>query len=257
VEGSPPLSLTTLCEQCLSADPAARPEAAEAARALNEALGLPAAVPAVADVLPFVRPAPAPAPTRLADDWATVVTSRRPSYWLRPVLIGLVVLAFVLGGLGVGAALRGLRQPAGTANAAPPVAACQAIYRVHSDDGERFAGDLTVVNTGAAALQNWTLSFHYPADQTADGPGFRQQGDAVSVGPVRNALAAGQQVTYQFEGRYDEANPMPGSFTIGSTACTTELVGPVTTQPTRDKEGHGGGDGHDGGGSGEGDRRKH
>jgi eukaryotic-like serine/threonine-protein kinase len=258
VEDSPPASLTTLCDQCLAADPAERPEAAEAARVLNEALGLSAAVPAFGNglaVLPSVRSAPTP--TRLADDWATVLNGRRPSHWLRPVLIGGAILFVVLGGLAAGAALRGLRKPATTVGA-PPVAACQAIYRVHSDDGQRFSGDLTVVNTGAAALQNWTLSFRYLGDQTANGPGFRQQGDAVSVGPVRNTLVAGQKVTYQFEGRYDEANPMPGSFTIGGTACTTELVGPVTTQPTRNKEGHGGGDGHDGGGggSGEGDRRR-
>src|SRR5262245_52091550 len=58
---SPPEALTALSQRCLAADPAARPDAAEAARILNEVLGLPA--PAFAEALPGVIPALRSAPT--------------------------------------------------------------------------------------------------------------------------------------------------------------------------------------------------
>jgi hypothetical protein len=157
--------------------------------------------------------------------------------WLRPAVIGTAIAGtLILAAVSAAAGTRGdapLARMQVEAAPAAQSAGCQAMYRVSQDDGKRFAGELTVVNTGTAALRDWTISFRYAAGQQATAPGWNQTGDAVLVGPVADELRPGDQVRYPFRGTYDVVNPMPIAFTLGNVACEALLVGPVSAAPPK------------------------
>jgi serine/threonine-protein kinase len=246
-----PVELAALCERCLDKEPAQRPTAAEVNRALVDLLaGAPVALEAPVAVgsggtandqttfLPFGAPTGSPSGVGPSSGGAPTAPTdgarRRAPWWLRPAVATAAACALALTGIGAalarddgaqaGAATG--QQPTPTPSPTPELTACQAIYQMRSDDGKRFAGDLTVVNTGATALRDWTLSFRYAGNQRATGSGLRQDGDAVTVGPV-DELPAGEKVTYRFSGTYRGVNPMPMSFAVDEVACDTRLVGPV------------------------------
>ncbi len=244
-----PIELTTLVERCLVKDPDERPTAAEVAAALTALPGVAgAAIPGAepsggpdGDQTAFVA---LPFGERRAAGRAVVATQETPTgsqpaldrrQWLWPVATGTAAVAIVAA-MAAASAL-GNRDTGGHAmpstNAPPAGPACQTVYHTSSDDGRRFAGQVTVINTGTEPLRDWTLSFRYPGDQHADGPGFTQTGSAVSVGPVNKELAVGRQMTYKFQGTYRQGNPMPQEFLVDEVPCDVRLMGPVVRpQPT-------------------------
>jgi eukaryotic-like serine/threonine-protein kinase len=231
-----PDELAELCLRCLAKDPVERPSAAEVVRVLR-------ALPGVAEaVLPNAterRDGDEPADTAFLSPLTFVPAPTAPAAglrqrWLRrPAIVAAAVIGLVLlAGLGAAAATRD--QPTTPVlpmqvGAPPARGACQATYHMSTDDGTRFAGDLTVVNTGQQTLRDWTLSFRYAGGQQTSGPGWSQTGDTVSVGPVPQELLPGKQVRLAFEGRYDGVNTMPTGFAVGDVACDAVLVGPVGT----------------------------
>ncbi|WP_328475571.1 glycoside hydrolase family 3 C-terminal domain-containing protein [Actinoplanes sp. NBC_00393] len=88
-----------------------------------------------------------------------------------------------------------------------------------------FTGTVTVANTGAAALNPWTLRWTFTAGQTvtqAWSARVTQSGATVTaVGEPWNAtLAAGASLSFGFNGASSGSNPRPTSFTLNGTACT-------------------------------------
>jgi serine/threonine-protein kinase len=122
-----------------------------------------------------------------------------------------------------------LAAPQHPAAAPAPPPACHVDYQLRTDDGERFAGTLTVRNTGAQPVPASTLTFAFPADQRVAGAAFTQRGPKVAVSTA--ALAPGGTRTFTFTGSYAGTNAMPTGFALGATACDTRTVG-VVARPT-------------------------
>jgi len=102
---------------------------------------------------------------------------------------------------------------------------------VQTDDGQRFAGALTVRNTGARAIPESTLGFTVPGDQvvTGDGAQWAQDGNTIRV--RAGSLPPGAVQVLPFRGTYHGTNPLPARFSLGATACDPVVVGAAGPPP--------------------------
>ncbi|MFF0300395.1 cellulose binding domain-containing protein [Streptomyces sp. NPDC004562] len=106
-----------------------------------------------------------------------------------------------------------------------PATACQVTYATNVWQGG-FTADVTVRNTGSAAVDNWRLGFTLPSGQrvtnswNADLSG---SSGAVTASPAaHNArIAAGGSQTFGFQGTYSGTFTRPTGFTLNGTACTS------------------------------------
>ncbi|WP_328723185.1 cellulase family glycosylhydrolase [Streptomyces sp. NBC_00247] len=103
-------------------------------------------------------------------------------------------------------------------------AACSVAYRVVGDWGNGFQGEITLRNTGTAAVSNWKLGFSFANGQTIGnmwGGTPTQSGSAVSVAPAAytSAIAANASVTLGFIGTRGATNTSPAAFDLSGTAC--------------------------------------
>src|SRR5262249_47286356 len=154
-----------LCLRCLDKDPQERPSAAEVARVLTDlpgVAGVGAAVPDPAEPPYIVEAAQTtflprleltepvtPDPTSSTRPWRTRV--------LKPKAIGVaagVTLAPITA-LAIFATSSRDTTASATVPSPPGRLVCQATYRIRSDDGSRFTGELTVVNSGQSPLRDW------------------------------------------------------------------------------------------------------
>ncbi|MDO0925288.1 cellulose binding domain-containing protein [Streptomyces sp. TG1A-8] len=104
-------------------------------------------------------------------------------------------------------------------------AACRVTYATNVWQGG-FTADVTVANTGSAAVSGWKLGFTLPAGQqitSAWNAAVSPSSGAVTVsGQTHNAqIAAGGQVTFGFQGTYSGTFAKPAGFNLNGTACTT------------------------------------
>jgi endoglucanase len=113
----------------------------------------------------------------------------------------------------------------GTTTPPPTGAACTAVYKVTNAWSGGFQADVLVTNTGAAALNGWTLSFTFGGDQKV-GSGwngtFAQTGQKVTVTNPSYAptLPAGGTVDPGFTATYSASNAAPTGFAVNGVACT-------------------------------------
>ncbi|GAB2591998.1 hypothetical protein GCM10027168_26410 [Streptomyces capparidis] len=103
---------------------------------------------------------------------------------------------------------------------------CSVGYRVVGDWGSGFQGEITIRNTGAAAISHWKLGFAFTSGQTINnmwGGTPTQNGGAVSVTPASytSTIPAGGSVTLGFIAGRGNANPAPTTFTLNDSACAT------------------------------------
>ncbi|MFF4148576.1 cellulose binding domain-containing protein [Streptomyces sp. NPDC001651] len=106
-----------------------------------------------------------------------------------------------------------------------PATACQVTYATNVWQGG-FTADVTVRNTGSAAVDNWRLGFTLPSGQrvtnswNADLSG---SSGAVTASPAaHNArIAAGGSQTFGFQGTYSGTFTRPTGFSLNGTACTS------------------------------------
>jgi cellulase/cellobiase CelA1 len=87
-----------------------------------------------------------------------------------------------------------------------------------------FTANITVANTGTAAINGWTLGFSFPGNQrvtSAWGATVTQNGTTVSAQNVgwNTTIPAGGSQTFGFQGTYSGSNTTPVSFTVNGTAC--------------------------------------
>ncbi|MEU2782602.1 cellulose binding domain-containing protein [Streptomyces sp. NPDC007110] len=106
-----------------------------------------------------------------------------------------------------------------------PATACQVTFATNVWQGG-FTADVTVRNTGSAAVDNWRLGFTLPSGQrvtnswNADLSG---SSGAVTASPAaHNArIAAGGSQTFGFQGTYSGTFTRPTGFSLNGTACTS------------------------------------
>ncbi|CAL9405334.1 hypothetical protein SUDANB145_01548 [Streptomyces sp. enrichment culture] len=106
-----------------------------------------------------------------------------------------------------------------------PGAACSVGYRVVGEWPGGFQGEITVRNTGTAAVSGWTLGFTFPSGQTITnmwGGTPTQSGSAVTVAAASYtaAIPAAGSVTVGFTGTKLTANAAPTDFTLNGTSCS-------------------------------------
>lgn len=113
-----------------------------------------------------------------------------------------------------------------TAGGGTPGVGCSVGYRVVGEWPNGFQGEITLRNTGTAAINGWKLGFSFANGQTISstwGGTATQSGAAVSVAPASytSSVAVGASVTVGFLGTRGATNAVPTSFDLNGTACTT------------------------------------
>ncbi|MFD8519864.1 cellulase family glycosylhydrolase [Streptomyces capillispiralis] len=103
--------------------------------------------------------------------------------------------------------------------------ACAVGYRVTGEWPGGFQGEITVRNTGAAAVNGWTLRWTFPADQRVTnmwGGTPAQSGADVTVtsASYTAAIPASGSVTVGFTGTRTGANPAPTAFGLNGADCS-------------------------------------
>jgi endoglucanase len=143
----------------------------------------------------------------LNDDWTTVNTAKQA--YLDPYLIP--------AGDGTGG---------GGGSTPPPGISCRVTYTIQSEWSTGFGAQVTIANTGSAALTGWKLTFSFPGDQQI-GPGqgwnatWTQSGKDVSATNLdwNRTIAAGASTVIGFNANGPSARP--SAFAINGTACAT------------------------------------
>jgi eukaryotic-like serine/threonine-protein kinase len=234
-----PEEVADLCRRSLAKQPAQRPSAAEFARTLSAAVAI-SGSPAWAPVSPAptttdvrTRTRPYNVALRL---WLAGAAARFRAAGHRPRTLRLAAGALALTVAGFGAVSWVHRDSPPRAEAAgpdlaAPVAApergCRVEYRTTVDTGGQFKVDLTVANTGTAALPRWMLAFQYPGDQrllAVVGAVSAQDGPSVVLS-AETPLAAGASAKVSLVGAYATGNPMPTAFELAGHPCVGQLVG--------------------------------
>ncbi len=135
--------------------------------------------------------------------------------------------------VGTGAAVFGVLN----ADAAETVG-CAVTYTVNSQWSSGFTGDVKIRNTGASAVDGWTLGFVFPSGQkVASGWSgtWTQTGANVTVTDAgwNRGIAAGATVALGFNGTWSGSNAIPGAFTLNGVTCGATAV--ATTSPAAAK----------------------
>jgi hypothetical protein len=104
-------------------------------------------------------------------------------------------------------------------------AACRVSYAANTWSNG-FTADVTVANTGTAAINGWTLGFSFPGNQqvtSAWNAAVTQSAAAVTARNLswNGAIAAGSSAAFGFQGSYSGTNATPSGFNLNGTACTT------------------------------------
>ncbi|HEX6344182.1 cellulase family glycosylhydrolase [Umezawaea sp.] len=103
--------------------------------------------------------------------------------------------------------------------------ACAVSYKVASQWQGGFGADVTIRNTGTAAVNGWTLRWTFANGQTvtqmwnATAGQSGTQVSAVNV-PYNAAIAAGGSVGFGFNASWTGTNAVPTAFTLNGAACT-------------------------------------
>ncbi|GAA2734390.1 cellulase family glycosylhydrolase [Streptomyces nogalater] len=107
-----------------------------------------------------------------------------------------------------------------------PGTGCSVRYRVVGEWPGGFQGEITIGNTGTAAISGWTLGFSFPDGQTIGsmwGGTPTQNGSSVTVAAASytSTVPAGGSVTVGFTGGKPATNTPPTGFTLNGVACVT------------------------------------
>jgi cellulase/cellobiase CelA1 len=103
---------------------------------------------------------------------------------------------------------------------------CSVSYVRQSEWAGGFVANVTIRNTSAGPIANWTLLFTFNGDQritNAWNATVSQSGAQVSArGPAyQPTIAANSTYTFGFQGTWHVSDAPPTSFTLNGTACTT------------------------------------
>jgi hypothetical protein len=104
---------------------------------------------------------------------------------------------------------------------------CKVNYMVQSQWPGGFTGSIIITNTGAAAINGWTLKFAFANGQqvTQGWNGtFSQQGSQVTIQSLSyngSLAASGGSTSLGFNGSWTGSNTNPTSFTLNGATCST------------------------------------
>jgi beta-glucosidase len=103
-------------------------------------------------------------------------------------------------------------------------ASCGVKYAVNDWNGG-FTANVTVTNSGAAAVNGWTLRFAFPGNQQVtqgwEGTWSQSANQVTAVNASWNGtINAGASVTVGFNASYTGSNPAPTAFTLNGAACS-------------------------------------
>ncbi|HEX6497610.1 MAG TPA: protein kinase [Micromonosporaceae bacterium] len=243
-----------LCLRCLAKRPEDRPSAEQVATRLAQAVGVQVPLPGdetLTDALP-VDPA-----TRAARRGRALPAGLAVWYDRHRVLARTAAAGTALGVTGALVAVSAIGAKSDLAHGGGAVQAafgaqpvgCQVRYETRRDWGTGFAVDLTITNTGASPVKDWTLTFDFPGGQrVVNGSDARWEQSANHV-TVRDSgsdatIAPGSSTTVAFTGSADGANPMPTTFKLNGSSCERILVGasaaPSPAAPATKAGTHGG-----------------
>jgi endoglucanase len=99
-------------------------------------------------------------------------------------------------------------------------------YHVVSQWQDGFTAEVTIHNSGGAAINGWTLTWTFPGNQTISNS---WNGTATQSGQNVTARDAGWNAslppsgtaTLGFQASYTTTNSPPASFKLNNTTCTT------------------------------------
>ncbi|SDD01188.1 cellulase family glycosylhydrolase [Glycomyces harbinensis] len=112
---------------------------------------------------------------------------------------------------------------------------CKVDYKVASQWGGGFTGDVKITNLGSA-VNGWTLVWNFPNGQRisqAWNATTTNVGDQVTAKSMsyNGSIASNGSVSFGFNGSWSGTNAVPTTFTLNGTVCTGGVVDP-TTEPT-------------------------
>jgi Cellulase (glycosyl hydrolase family 5)/Cellulose binding domain len=119
--------------------------------------------------------------------------------------------------------------PTSTATATPTPgtgSTCKVTYTMQNQWTGGFTTNVTIANTGSAAINGWTLKFAFPTSGQSVTQGWNatwsQSGQNVTATNMSyNAtIAAGTSLSIGFNGAWTSSNPSPTSFTLNGVTCT-------------------------------------
>ncbi|MBP2708400.1 PHB depolymerase family esterase [Microbispora sp. RL4-1S] len=107
----------------------------------------------------------------------------------------------------------------------PGGATCRVAYTANSWNNG-FTANLTITNTGGAAVNGWTVTWTWPGDQqvsNAWNATVTQSGRQVTARNMsyNAAIPAGGNTSFGFQASYSGANTAPTAFALNGTACAT------------------------------------
>jgi hypothetical protein len=108
---------------------------------------------------------------------------------------------------------------------------CAAHYAAQYGTGGAFTAEVALTNTGASALDRWSLAFALPRGQqitAATGALWWQQGESVTL-RGQTPLVAGGTVRLALTGRSTATAAAPTTFMLDGAACAAEAVAGVST----------------------------
>ncbi|MEU4423268.1 cellulose binding domain-containing protein [Actinoplanes sp. NPDC024001] len=108
-------------------------------------------------------------------------------------------------------------------NPQPGTSACRVSYATNVWSNG-FTANVTVANTGNAAINGWNLAFTLPSGQSVTnswGTTLSGTSGAVTARNVgyNGAIAAGSSATFGFQGTYSGSFASPSTFTLNGTTC--------------------------------------
>ncbi|MFJ5666265.1 cellulose binding domain-containing protein [Micromonospora sp. LA-10] len=113
------------------------------------------------------------------------------------------------------------------ATGSPAESSCAVRFNDDNDWGNGYVANVEVINTGAKALDGWTLTWTWPTAWQQVNSGWsatwNQDGRNVRVTPTddnRRLAADGGSTTVGFVGAYSGPNVPPGAFRLNGTVCT-------------------------------------
>jgi O-glycosyl hydrolase len=113
-----------------------------------------------------------------------------------------------------------------TVTSTGPAAGCHVVYTIAPQNSSAFGAAISIQNTGASAINNWTLTWTFANGQTISSlwNGIESQSGAnvtVTNEPYNGTIAAGATLTgIGFNGTWNgSANAVPASFAVNGTTC--------------------------------------
>jgi poly(hydroxyalkanoate) depolymerase family esterase len=119
----------------------------------------------------------------------------------------------------------GLDQGGGPSQTPTPVpGACRVTYAMNTWN-TGFTAEVTIANTGTAALSSWTLAFTLPAGQTVTSAWNATLSPNAGQVTARNVgyngtLAPGASTSFGFQATHSGNTAKPAAFTLNGAACT-------------------------------------